>query len=141
LNTYGQQQSRRSFSQLSETELGSVCYAVIESAGRDNARVTASAAKMRALCKSLTLFTAILAVDQIVRAKDKEEKAALQVSIIAAGTIGGAAAGAAVSLIYGLAEPICAVATVAVGSKLGGMAGQLLCDFYQDELDAFNRLM
>lgn len=87
------------------------------------------------------MFTAILAVDQIVRAKDKEEKAALQVSIIAAGTIGGAAAGAAVSLIYGLAEPICAVATVAVGSKLGGMAGQLLCDFYQDELDAFNRLM
>ena len=119
----------------------SVYYAVIESAGRDNARVTAATAKMQALGKSLILFTAVLAVGQIVRAKDKVKEAARQGSIIAVGMIGGAAAGAAVSFICGPAEPICAVATVAVGSNLGGMAGQVLFDFYQDELNAFNQLM
>lgn len=141
LNKYAQQQFGRPFLQLSETERGSVYYAVIESAGRDNARVTAATAKMQALGKSLILFTAVLAVGQIVRAKDKVKEAARQGSIIAAGMIGGAAAGAAVSFICGPAEPICAVATVAIGSNLGGMAGQVLFDFYQDELNAFNQLM
>ena len=141
LNKYAQQQFGRDFLALSETERGSVYYAVIESAGRDNARVTATAARMQVLGKSLILFTAILAVGEIVHAKDKVREAARQGSIIAAGMIGGAAAGAAVSFICGPAEPICAVATVTIGSNLGGMAGQVMFDFYQDELDAFNELM
>jgi len=141
LNKYAQQQFGRDFFALSETERGSVYYAVIESAGRDNARVTATAARMQVLGKSLILFTAILAVGEIVHAKNKVREAARQGSIIAAGMIGGAAAGAAVSFICGPAEPICAVATVTIGSNLGGMAGQVMFDFYQDELDAFNELM
>jgi hypothetical protein len=141
LNKYAQQQFGRPFMDLSAAERGSVYYAVIESAGRDNARVTATAAKMQLLGKSLILFTAILAVGQIVHAKDKVREVARQGSIIAAGMIGGAAAGAAVSFVCGPAEPICAVATVAIGSNLGGMAGQVLFDFYQDELNAFNQLM
>ncbi|MCP1117696.1 hypothetical protein JOE11_002341 [Robbsia andropogonis] len=141
LNKYAEQQFGRSFLTLSETERGSVYYAVIESAGRDNARVTAKAAKMQALGKSLILFTAVLAVGEIVHAKDKVREVARQGSIIAAGMIGGAGAGAAVSFICGPAEPICAVATVMIGSNLGGMAGQVMFDVYQDELDAFNKLM
>lgn len=141
LNKYAQRKFGRTFLALSETERGSVYYAVIESAGRDNARVTASTAKMRVLGKSLILFTAILVVGEIIFAKDKIKEAARQGRIIAAGMIGGAAAGAAVSFICGPAEPICAVATVMIGSNLGGMAGQTMFDLYQNELDTFNQLM
>lgn len=141
LNKYAQQQFGRPFAELSQSERGAIYYAVIESAGRDNARVTATAAKLQTLGKSLILITAVLAVGEIVRAKDKVRETARQGSIIAAGMIGGAAAGAAVSFICGPAEPVCAVATVAIGSNLGGMAGQVLFDFYQEELDAFNQTM
>lgn len=78
LNKYAQQQFGRPFLALSETERGSVYYVVIESAGRDNARVTATAARMQALGKLLILFTAVLAVGEIVRAKDKVREAARQ---------------------------------------------------------------
>lgn len=141
LNKYAQQQFGRPFAELSQSERGAVYYAVIESAGRDNARVTVKVAKLQALGKSLILVTAVLAVGEVVRAKDKVKETARQGSIVAAGMIGGAVAGAAVSFVCGPAEPACAYVTVAIGSNLGGMAGQVLFGFYQEELDAFNQMM
>lgn len=139
LNKYAQQKFGRPFVELSPSQRGEVYYEVIESAGRDNARVTVKAAKLQALGKSLILVTAVLAVGEIARAKDKVKETARQGSIIAAGMIGGAMAGAAVSFVCGPAEPACAYVTVAIGSNLGGMAGQVVFDFYQEELDAFNQ--
>jgi hypothetical protein len=55
--------------------------------------------------------------------------------------IDGAAADAAVSFICDPAGPVCAVATVVIGSIFGGMAERVLVDFYQDEVDAFDQLM
>ncbi|WP_277187656.1 hypothetical protein [Caballeronia sp. BR00000012568055] len=138
LNKYAQESYHRPFAELSQTERGTVYYKVIEAAGRDNAKVTAKAERLVRRAKVMILITAILAVWEITNSKDKIREAARQGNIIAAGMIGGAIAGGAVSFICGPAEPMCAIATVAIGSNVGGMVGQVISDIYEDELQFFN---
>jgi hypothetical protein len=138
LDKYAQDNFKKPFADLTQKQRGAVYYEVISAAGRDNAKVTAKAARLVRRAKVLILVTGIIAVWEITNAKDKLREAARQGNIIAASMIGGAVAGAAVSFICGPAEPMCAIATVAIGSNLGGMAGQVITNVYEEELQFFN---
>ncbi|WCM23467.1 hypothetical protein NDK50_21590 [Paraburkholderia bryophila] len=141
LNKYSQIEFKRNFVDLTEQERGKIYYEVIKSAGRGNDTVNTNIRKLRVRGRVFLLVTAILAVGEIVGAKNKIKEVARQGSIIAGGMIGGGLAGFGVSFVCGPAEPLCAVALVYIGSHAGGTVGQLANDAYQDELVEFMRWM
>jgi len=85
------------------------------------------------------VVTAILVTGEVIGAKNKVKELARQGSIIAGGMIGGGIAGFGVSFVCGPAEPLCALALVYIGSNVGGIAGEVANDAYQEELDEFMR--
>lgn len=139
LNKYSRAQFEKPFSELSQQERAKIYYAVIESAGRANAKVNVKVRKLAVRGKVFLLFTALLATERIIDAQDRVKEAARQGSMIAGGMLGGGIAGFGVSFVCGPAEPVCAVLLVFLGSNLGGMAAEALNDEYQDELGEFNR--
>ncbi|WP_241021725.1 hypothetical protein [Burkholderia sp. Ac-20353] len=139
LDRYAMRDFGKPFSDLAEVERNKVYYEVIKSAGRPNAGVNARIMKMRAYSTVLILLTAMLAANEVYRAEDKIKELARQGSIIAGGMVGGGVAGFYVSFLCGPAEPICAIATVTLGSTLGGMIGGTLDELYQMELEIFTR--
>jgi hypothetical protein len=139
LNKYSKSQFGKAFADLNEAEKNKIYYAVLESSGRSNAAVSAEAARLRVLGKVGVLMTAALATYQVVRADRKIKEAARQGSIIAGGMLGGGIAGLGASVVCGPAAPVCVIALVALGSSLGGMAGDALNDAYQQELEEFAR--
>jgi hypothetical protein len=139
LNKYATKQFGKQFPDLTEAEKNRIYYAVLESAGRPNAVVSAESARLRVMGKIGILMTAALATYQVIRADKKVKEAARQGSIVAGGMLGGGIAGFGAGLLCGPAAPVCVFALVALGSNLGGMAGAALNDVYQDELDEFAR--
>lgn len=139
LNKYAQGQFGKPFDQLTEQERHKIYYAVIESAGRANAKVNSKVRTLRVKGKVALIVTAIFATGEIVGAQDKVKELARQGSIAAGGMIGGGIAGFFVSFVCGPAEPACAVALVTIGSNLGGMLGEVANDVYREELGEFNR--
>lgn len=139
LDRYAMRDFKKPFLQLTEVERNKVYYEVIKSAGRPNAGVNAKLMKMQAYSTVLILLSAAFAANEIYRAEDKIKELARQGSTIAGGMIGGGVAGFYVSFLCGPAEPICAIATVAIGSALGGMIGGALDELYQMELEIFTR--
>ena len=127
----------RKFSDLSEGERAEVYYKVMQKSAQDRPTVTNSSARLAGYGKVLILMTGAIAVWEIVNAKNPVREAARQGDIIAAGMIGGAIAGGAVSFVCGPAEPVCAFATVAIGSNLGGIAGEVISDGWDDALQFF----
>ncbi|MFL9987653.1 hypothetical protein [Paraburkholderia sediminicola] len=141
LNKYAQKEFQKNFTDLTEQERGKIYYEVIKSAGRGNDSVNAKIKTLRVRGSVFLLVTAILATGEVIGAKDKVKELARQGSIIAGGMIGGGLAGFGVSFVCGPAEPLCAVALVYIGSNVGGIAGEVANDAYQDELDEFMRWM
>ncbi|HDR9248838.1 TPA: hypothetical protein QDB50_000521 [Burkholderia vietnamiensis] len=138
LNKYAQGQFGKDFVQLSEKERAAVYYTILQKAGGGNTGVTVKVRRLQILSKVGILVTALLAVYEVTGSKNKVREAARQGSIIAGGMIGGSLAGLAVSFVCGPAEPACAAALVLIGSGVGGMAGEVANDVYQDELEVFN---
>lgn len=124
LNKCAQAQFSKPFAALSDDEKSIIYYTIIESSGRDSAKVTTRIRKLQVGAKIAILVTAIYAASEIIGAKDM---------------IGGAAAGMTVSFACGPAEPLCAIALMYIGTDLGQVAGQAANDAYQDELDEFRR--
>lgn len=50
--------------------------------------------------------------------------------------VGGLLTGVGVSALYGPVTPICAIAVVLVGTVAGGVAGDAVSDFINEELEA-----
>jgi len=141
LNKYARKEFQKNFTDLTQQERGKIYYEVIKAAGRGNDIVNTKIKTLRVRGNVFLLVTAILATGEIVDAKNKVKEAARQGSIIAGGMLGGGFAGFGVSFVCGPAEPLCAVALVLIGSNLGGMAGRVVSDVYQEELDEFMRWM
>ncbi|REG58005.1 hypothetical protein B0G80_0644 [Paraburkholderia sp. BL6669N2] len=141
LNRYAQVQFSKNFDSLTFEERHAVYYTVLKKAGGANADVTTKVRRLQVSARVAIIFTAVIATGEVVAATDRVKEVARQGSIIAGGMIGGGLAGFAVSFVCGPAEPACAVALVCIGSNLGGLAGQMTNDMYQEELPAFMHWM
>jgi hypothetical protein len=137
LNKYARSEFAKDFAALNAEQRNAIYFKVLNKAGEGNADVSVGVRRLQVAAKAAILFSVALAVNALLKAKDKIKEAARQGSIIAGGLLGGAAAGAAVSFVCGPAEPICAMIVVLIGSNLGGMAAESFDNLYQDELDAF----
>jgi len=141
LDRYAQRDFQKDFTDLTEQERGTIYYEVIKSAGRGNETVNAKIKTLRVRGSVFLVVTAILVTGEVIGAKNKVKELARQGSIIAGGMIGGGIAGFGVSFMCGPAEPLCALALVYIGSNVGGIAGEVANDAYQEELDEFMRWM
>jgi hypothetical protein len=142
LNKYSAKEfNGRKFIELSLNQRAVVYLAVMDGAARDKADVTTDLERLKKRAKALLVFTGAVAVWEIIQAKDHVKEAARQGNIIAAGMIGGGLAGGAVSFVCGPAEPICATVTVAIGANLGGMAGAVISDEWDDAVQFFKSLV
>lgn len=137
LNKYAEEIYGKQFAELTQDERPKVYYKTLIKAGMGNANVTSDVKRLRLQSSALLMVTAILAVAEIVKAKDHVRAAARQGSIIAGGMIGGTAAGLSASFLCGPAEPLCALLVVLIGANAGGIAAEQLDDAYQDVLPIF----
>ncbi|TKC91067.1 hypothetical protein FAZ69_06780 [Trinickia terrae] len=137
LDKYSSKNFSKPFGVLAEAEKNRAYYAIIESAGRSNAKVNAKTARMRTMGKVGLLMTGALAGYEILNAGDKIRETQRQTASIEGGLIGGTLVGLAVSAICGVGAPICAIGVVLIGSTLGSVATQTAYDAYLDELEEF----
>ena len=139
LKKYSHDLFKRSFSDLTEVEKSKVYYTIIESAGRDRAKVTAGTRRLRVIGKVCLLITATMAAYNITTAENKQKETIRQGAIIAGGAGGGFLAGLTVSAICGPGAWVCAVAIVLVGSIAGSAAVGAIVDAYDEELEEFTK--
>jgi len=137
LDRYANRMFSKSFGALTEAQKDQAYYAVIDAAGRNNAKVTARTARLRVAGKVGILLTGALAGHAIVSAEDKATEAARQVTILEGGLVGGALAGMSVSALCGPGAPICAIAVLIVGSTTGALLTEKAYDVYLDEVREF----
>ncbi|MBC8729464.1 hypothetical protein [Paraburkholderia sp. UCT2] len=141
LNKYANAKYGVDFKVLNGDQRATVYFETILSAGRDNVKVTKGTKIQKGLGVTAIIVVAIYAVGAIINAKDKIREAAKQGDIIAAGFIGGAIAGGAVSFLCGPAEPVCAVATVSIGAAMGSQVGEHIQDWYDSALTSFKSII
>lgn len=137
LDRYAQRLFNKPFRLLGEAEKDRAYYAVIESAGRSNVRVTIGTARIRTAGKVGILLTATLAGYAIVTANDRMTEAARQGTVVGGGMLGGALAGLAISSICGPGAPFCAIAVLLIGSTSGAIVSDAAFDAYMDEVREF----
>jgi hypothetical protein len=139
LDKYSQTNFNIDYDKLSESQKSKVHYSIVESSGRDNARVTKGTQRMRIIGKVGILVTATLATYEIVSADNKVKETARQGLIVGFGSLGGLVAALGISSICGPGAPVCAVALVLLGSTTGGIAGSLTADYMDEELEEFSK--
>lgn len=83
------------------------------------------------------LITASLATYEILNAENKPKEAIKQGVQIGGGVAGGWLAGLAVSSLCGPGAPVCAIALVLLGSAAGGIAGSVVADNLDEEIEEF----
>lgn len=135
LDRYSNELFKKSYESLSAAEQKKVHYTILESAGRDDAKFTKGTQKMMIMGKLGVLVTAALATYQILSAENKTKETARQGIVVGSGALGGVLAGMGVSAICGPGAPICAIAVVLVGSVAGGLAGGVVADSLDEELE------
>lgn len=136
---YSQKDFGKGYRDLAPDQQRQIHYKVIESSGRDNARVTKGTDRMRIMGKVGILVTATFATYEILNADNKVKETARQGLILSGGAAGGMLAGLGVSFLCGPGAPICAIAVVLVGSAVGGVAGGVAADALDDELEEFSQ--
>lgn len=129
----------KSYQDLSPDQQRQIHYKVIESSGRDNARITKGTERLRVMGKVGILVTAAFATYEILSADNKVKETARQGIIIGGGAAGGILAGLGVSFLCGPGAPVCAIAVVLAGSAVGGVAGSMTADALDDELEEFSQ--
>ena len=137
LDKYSEKLYGKSFSQLSDNEKVGAQYAVVESAGRNDARVTNGTRILKTAGKVAILITAALAVGAILSADDKVTETARQGTVVQGGVLGGYLAGLAAASICGPGAPFCAVAVMIIGAMAGTISSEYAFNAYDDELKEF----
>jgi len=138
LDKYAQNKYNLNYEQLSEAQKKEVHYRIIESSGRDNAKISRGTQRMRIIGKVGILVTATIATYEILTADNKVKETARQGLIIGSGAAGGFLAGLGVSALCGPGAPFCAIAVILIGSTVGGVAGSFTADALDDELEEFS---
>ena len=139
LDKYAKQIYKSPFSSLSEQQKNRIYYEIIESSARDNEGMTTANKRLRVIGKVGLLITAVLATHAIIYADNKPKEIVKQGLGIGGGIFGGFLAGLAVSSVCGPGAPVCAVAVVLVGSITGGVAGSVVADSLDEEIEEFSR--
>jgi hypothetical protein len=137
LDKYSRKAYGKPFTELSEAERNRVSYSVIESAGRNDAAVTAGTRKLRVAGKVGLLITGALAAHAILTAPDKIQEAARQGTVIQGGVLGGYLAGLATPWVCGPGTPLCALAVAILGVAVGSIATGSAFNAYEDEIKEF----
>jgi len=134
---YAFKKFERSFKELTEQHKSSIHYEIIESSSRDNPRFTTSNKRLKVMGKVGILITASLATYEILNAENKPKEAIKQGMQIGGGVAVGWIAGLAVSSLCGPGAPVCAIALVLLGSAAGGIAGSVVADSLDEEIEEF----
>ncbi|AZE47331.1 putative membrane-associated [Pseudomonas chlororaphis] len=135
LNEKSKTQFGQNYEQLSKTQQKEVLYKALERSGSANAKFTSGTKIMSVMGKVGIILTAALATYEILEADNKVKESARQATILGAGAAGGFLAGLGVSAICGPAAPACAIAVILIGSAAGGVAGGVIADTFDDELE------
>ncbi|MNG18851.1 hypothetical protein D3C84_1029540 [compost metagenome] len=80
-----------------------------------------------------------MATHAVLNADNKPKEAVKQGMQIGGGVAGGWLAGLAVSSVCGPGAPFCAIALVLLGSIAGGVAGSVVADSLDEEIEEFTR--
>ncbi|WP_250441104.1 hypothetical protein [Caballeronia sp. AZ1_KS37] len=137
LDRYSRRLYQKSFLALTDVEKSNVAYSVIQSAGRNDVRVTAATGKLALAGRVAILVTATLAVVAIASSEDKITETSKQGTVIMGGMLGAFLAGLGTSFVCGPAEPICALGFALVGMGAGTALTELAFDAYIDEIREF----
>ncbi|NRN28639.1 hypothetical protein [Photorhabdus heterorhabditis] len=137
LDKYSRKKFSNIFSKLTPEQKNAIYYEIIESSSRDNPKFTTANKRLKIIGKVGTIFTAILATHEILNAENKPKEAVKQGIQIGGGVAGGSLAGLAVTPFCGPGAPVCAIAVVLLGSITGGVAGSVVADALDDEIEEF----
>jgi len=127
---YAQKNFKRSFSSLAKGDQDAVYLAIVESSGRANAGVSASAARWGRMGRGLLVISLAISIYNISTSDNVWRTTAREGVGLAGGLAMGAGAGAATGWVTGPGYPI----TVGIGAFLGGVAGALGADYLFDEI-------
>ncbi|KMJ43571.1 hypothetical protein AB204_19005 [Xenorhabdus khoisanae] len=139
MDKYSQKKFGKVFGSLTPNQKNSIFYEIIEASSRDNPKFTTANKRLKIIGKVGTIFTAILATHEILNAENKPKEAVKQGIQIGGGVAGGSLAGLAVTPLCGPGAPVCAIAVVLLGSIAGGVAGSVVADALDEEIEEFTR--
>lgn len=115
----------------------SIHYEIIEASTRDNPKFTSSNKRLKVIGRVGVLITASLATYEIINAENKSKEAIKQSAQIGGGFAGGWLAGLPVALLCGPGAPVCAIALLLLNSTAGGLAGSVIADSLDAEIEEF----
>jgi len=108
--------SGATFDRLTEPQKNKVYRAIVESAGKSNARINVLMRNVSHAGRGLIILSVGIAIYNISTADDKVATAGQEIGLAGAGIGGGIAGGAAAGLVCGPGAPVCA----SVGAFIGG---------------------
>ncbi|KMK19159.1 hypothetical protein ABW09_07185 [Pluralibacter gergoviae] len=108
--------TKANFNTLSELQRNHVFGAIVESAGRSNAKVNLAMLRLSYAGRGLIVFSIAFAVYEVMNADDKISETGRQLAIGGAGITGAWAGGAVAGLMCGPGAPVCVV----IGGFIGG---------------------
>jgi hypothetical protein len=127
---YAQKNFKRPFSSLAKGDQDAVYLAIVESSGRANSGVSASAARWGRMGRGLLVISLAISIYTISTSDNVWRTTAREGVGFAGGLAAGAGAGAAAGWVTGPGYPI----TVGISAFLGGIAGALGADYLFDEI-------
>jgi hypothetical protein len=127
LEKYSQQKFKQAFNSLGKHQQEAILLEIVDSAGRANPKVSASARRLGAAGRALWVLSIAVAIYNVANSSNKVDTAAREGVSFGGGFAGGAAAGALAGIWFG---PV----GVAVGVAIGGVVGSLVADELYVEL-------
>ncbi|KFA93443.1 hypothetical protein [Archangium violaceum] len=127
LEKYSQQKFKQAFNSLGKHQQEAILLEIVDSAGRANPKVSASARRLGAAGRALWVLSIAVSVYNVATSNHKLDTAARETVGFGGGFAGGAAAGALAGIWFG---PV----GVAVGVAIGGVVGSLVADELYVEL-------
>jgi hypothetical protein len=129
------------FSELTPNEQKKIYQTIVESAGRDDAKISSGTKSMRVAGKVCIVVTGLLAVRAVYYAENKEKESIKQGAIIGGGAAGGYLGGLAASAVCGPGAWVCAIGWILAGSTAGGFLADATVDSIDEELEEFTKWM
>jgi len=127
LEKYAQQKFKQAFNSLGKHQQEVILLEIVDSAGRANPKVSASARRLGAAGRALWVLSIAVSIYNVANSSNKVDAAAREGVGFGGGFAGGAAAGALAGIWFG---PV----GVAVGIAIGGVVGSLVADELYVEL-------
>lgn len=127
------------FGALGAEQKNSMCYEIVESSARPDAKFNTLNKVLRVSGKVLIVVTIAYATYEIANAENKSKEAIKQGITIGGGAIGTALAGLSVSAVCGPGAPVCAIGLMLAGGAASGWLASKLADSLDDEIEEFTQ--